>query len=668
MALFRPLALVPAVAIALGAAQRPATPTPTGLIVGQVVDAATGRPIPGAVVTLAPHVPPAPASAQLVDMGLGAPAPQNARRGLTSESGRFLFRDLPAGRYEITTTAPGYAAAVHGQNRPMGPGQPIDLADGQKLGAVSVSMSRFGTISGTVVDELGEPAVGVLVRYLRRVIAGGKVRFATIAAQGSATTDDRGMYRIAGLPPGDYAIGVMFNPSTAPISVVDANATAAEAGTSTTAEISRRLQNSATSSSTATGFRVGDLVLHQPSSGALVLPPPAANGRLMAYQTTFHPSAPTPSLATLVAVKPGEERAGVNLQLRLVPAVRISGTITGPDGPGSFLGITLVAPSGVDYQSEGVAEAASTISDANGSFTFLGVPAGDYLLKIRYYPRPVPASTTSLTTDASGMVSGTFTIASGGRGGRSGVPPPEIPAEPGLWATMPIAVGNADVTDIGVVLRRNMQVRGRVQFTGAGQPPPADQIQRLQITLQWAEGRTSAPLPPVGRALPDGTFFTGAYAGNRYIIAALTPPAGWALKSAMWNGRDISVEPFDLDTDISDVVLTFTDRATELSGTVTGPAGPDGAAEVIVFPADSLAWKEIGVTTRRSRNLRTDRSGRFATSGLPAGDYFVAAVPGGVLRDWNDPRFLEQLMPSAARVTLGDGEKKSVELKTVRVR
>ena len=638
MVLFRPLALVPAVAIALGAAQRPATPTPTGLVVGQVVDAATGRAIPGAVVTLAPYVPPAPASAQLVDMGLGAPAPQNARRGLTSESGRFLFRDLPAGRYEITSTTPGYAAAVLGQNRPMGPGQPVDLADGQKLGAVTVSMWKFGTISGTVVDELGEPAVGVTVRYLRRVIAGGKVRFATIAAQGSPITDDRGMYRIAALPPGEYAIGVMFNPSTAPISVVDANTTAAEAGTSTTAEISRRLQGSATSASTATGFRVGDLVLHQPSSGALVLPPPAANGRLMAYQTTFHPSAPTPSLATLVAVKPGEERAGVNLQLRLVPAVPISGTITGPDGPGSFLGITLVAPSGVDYQSEGVAEAGSTISDANGSFTFLGVPAGDYLLKIRYYPRPVAAA---------------------------GAPPPEIPAEPGLWAILPIAVGNADVTNLGVVLRRNMQVRGRVQFTGAGQPPPADQIQRLQITLQWAEGRTSAPLPPVGRALPDGTFFTGAYAGNRYIIAALTPPAGWALKSAMWNGRDISVEAFDLDTDISDVVLTFTDRTTELSGTVTGPRGPDGAAEVIVFPADSLAWREIGVTTRRSRNLRPDRSGRFGTSGLPAGDYFVAAVPGGSLRDWNDPRFLEQLMPSAARVTLGDGEKKSVDVKTV---
>jgi len=63
-----------------------------------------------------------------------------------------------------------------------------------------------------------------------------------------------------------------------------------------------------------------------------------------------------------------------------------------------------------------------------------------------------------------------------------------------------------------------------------------------------------------------------------------------------------------------------------------------------------------------------DSIGEFHFSQVPAGEYFVVAVPGGTVREWNDPRFLEQLMPSAARITLGDGERKSIDVKTVAVR
>jgi protocatechuate 3,4-dioxygenase beta subunit len=663
MVSIRPLALSCGIALALGAAQQPAPAIGTGLVVGQVVDAASGAGVPGAVVTIGTYAAAVPAAAQLVDMNLAPPSPQNPRRILTTESGRFLFRDLPAGRYELSASGPGYAASIYGQGRPSGPGQFIELGEGQKLGAVAVRLWKLGVISGTVVDELGEPVIGTTVRYLRRVIAGGKPRFTAVAAQGSATTDDRGMYRLAGLPPGDYAIGVIFNPSTVPIAVVDANASALESGNPNASDAYRRLQSSATSSVSASGFRVGDLALPQLTTGSLILPAPAANGRLMAWQTTFYPAAPAPSQATLVTVRAGEERTGINLQLRLVPAVRVSGRVTGPDGPGSFLGMTLVAPTGSDYQSEGVAESASAISDANGAFTFLGVPPGEYALKIRMYPRAVAStSTITMTTAVMGAPTG------GGRG-TSAVPPSAMPSEPSLWASVPITVGNTDLENVAVVLRHGVRVRGRVQFTGTRAQPPADQVQRMQITLQWAEGRTSAPLPAIGRALPEGTFTTGGYAGNRYIIAVATLPAGWSLKSAMWNGRDVSVEPMDLtDSDITDVVLTFTDQVTELSGSVSGPKGPDGAIEVIVFPADTLAWKDIGVATRRSRNLRVDRAGRFSTSGLPAGEYFVAAVASASIREWNDPRFLEQLMPGATRVMLGDGEKKSVDVKTLTVR
>ncbi len=73
---------------------------PNGLIVGQVVDADTGRPIAGAVVML----------------GVGPVSSEPTRVAATSE-GRFVFRDLPAGTISLVATKTGYALAADRRRR-----------------------------------------------------------------------------------------------------------------------------------------------------------------------------------------------------------------------------------------------------------------------------------------------------------------------------------------------------------------------------------------------------------------------------------------------------------------------------------------------------------------------------------------------------------------------
>ena len=85
------------------ASQRAAAPTSspesrgTGLIVGHVVDATGGAPIAGAVVTLD---------------GTGV-----TRRVLTESKGRFVFRDLPAGSFLISSSKPGWDDGAYGRRR-----------------------------------------------------------------------------------------------------------------------------------------------------------------------------------------------------------------------------------------------------------------------------------------------------------------------------------------------------------------------------------------------------------------------------------------------------------------------------------------------------------------------------------------------------------------------
>lgn len=634
-------ALVAAVPLAFAQApqRQPAVVSPgTGLILGQIVDADTNRGIGGALVMLAPSAPPATPVGELTETrtpSLGLQAGAGLSRTLTTATGHFVFRDVPRGNFSLTATAPTHLLGGYGQLRPLGPTLAFVLADGEKKGGVAVKLWRLGSIDGVVRDDRGEPMVGVSVECLRRVIAGGQKRYASQAAL--TFTDDRGIYRVGSLPPGEYVCGVTQNTTTTPASIMADDPTSSGRGGPPTPE-AQRLTNSGGLIANSWGMRVGDVIFYSgagPIRGASV-PPPDANGRLMAFAPVYHPSASTPSQATAIVLKAGEERSGVDLAMKLVPAVTVSGTVSAPAGQSSFLSLRLVPASGGDYASEGQAEYTRTISDPAGRFTFLGVPAGQYLIKGRYYPRPAPGASVTAALD-----------------------------ETSLWTATPVTVADKDVTNLSITMRPGIRVNGRVEFSGTRPAPTAADLARIAIRMQSAEGRTSSPISLDGRVGADSSFKTTGYPAGRYIgnVLPTTVPAGWSVKSITYNGRDISVEPVDLnDSDLSGIVVTFTDKSTTLSGTATGPAAAISGAEVVVFPADSLAWQEIGAVARRSRVERVSDSGAFSIAGLPAGDYFVAAIAGSQPGDRQDPSLLKSLMGTATRVTLADGGTATVQV------
>ena len=117
---------------------------------------------------------------------------------------RFAFLDLPAsGTYFLTAMKSGYLDGGYGQIDPRGPGAPLSVREGQWLRDLRVTISPPGSISGTVLDERGEPIVGAHVRVLPQVLISGRTQWLAGAV---ARTDDRGAYRIAGLGPGRYVV------------------------------------------------------------------------------------------------------------------------------------------------------------------------------------------------------------------------------------------------------------------------------------------------------------------------------------------------------------------------------------------------------------------------------------------------------------------------------
>jgi hypothetical protein len=632
LSLVAALTAVPAVA----AAQFPAPPTlaaGTGLIVGQVIDASTGKGVNGAVVTLA-----------------------GARRVMTTADGRFVFRDLPKGAHALIASKSGYLDGFFGVRRPGGSSMNVTLEEGERRGDIVIHLWRHGTISGVVSDEAGEPLVGIQVTAIRRQSTGGRRRYTPGTA---ATTDDRGMYRLSRLTPGDYLVAIASSQVTLPAAAVAGFQETMLSGPSNLSQnpVAQAMIQTGTLVTTLGGpdsREVGDFVQAMPRSAPT--PPPSTGTRLFAYPTHYHPSATSITSATVVTVASAQERSGIDLQVRPVPMSRVSGTVVGVTGPVS---VRLIASSAEELGR--LSDGAVTVTDASGGFTFAAVPAGDYTLRIVQTPRTAaPQGPISTIQVGSGMMTSSFMGAA---------EPPPVSNEPTLWSTMPVAVGAADLTGLTVVLRQGLRISGRVEFDGAAERPTPDQLSRITVVIEPVDGQLDRTSTPPGRVQANGQFSTYGVPAGKYFVRAVSGPQGWTMKGAMLGDRDLSDSPVQLDaSDVSDVVITFTDRPASLSGQVQSDQSAKEGIEVIVFPADSKAWTDTGINPRRFRRVAVTASGAYDITPLPAGTYYVAAVREAASTDWMDPKFLENLGASAAHVQIDDGEKAVQNLRAQEVR
>ena len=218
---------------------------------------------------------------------------------------------------------------MYGQRRAWGQSQLVSLAEGERLTDVTLRVWKYGVIAGTVVDEAGEPVVGVAVRALIKDVVAGRTRYGNMEVipelVPTATTDDRGMFRLSQLMPGTYVVLVPSTQTTVPAAFLEApDATLRSelffAGVAEVAPLGQpRTQ------------QVGDFALLT-LNRVLIPPPPSPAGRMAVYPTTYFPAAATAGAATQITVEGGEERTDITISVRPVPAVRVSGRLVTPDG------------------------------------------------------------------------------------------------------------------------------------------------------------------------------------------------------------------------------------------------------------------------------------------------------------------------------------------------
>jgi hypothetical protein len=240
-----------------------------------------------------------------------------------------------------------------------------------------------------------------------------------------------------------------------------------------------------------------------------------------------------------------------------------------------------------------------------------------------------------------------------------------------LYGEVPITVGSSDITDIAIVLNEGAKLTGRLVFDGAAAPPQAQQLRSISISLQAADGRSAGAVAGFQQTTidQDATFKTPNYPAGRYLINAGSAGQGWIVRSIVADGRDATNEPIELrDADITNVVITYTDKVAQVSGSVHAAQGAAFASgsTVFMFPADYRA-RIANADGRRFRNAAVSRTGAYAFAALAPGEYLVAALDVDDVPENRDTPFFDALSRVATHVTIGDGEKKTQDLQFVKV-
>jgi protocatechuate 3,4-dioxygenase beta subunit len=240
--------------------------------------------------------------------------------------GRYELTAPGNATYRIRAQKAGYLTLEYGQRHPSETGKLFTLKAGQVVENIDITLPRAGAVEGRVTDANGDPVEGVNVRLMQLEIRGLRRQLEPSSVT-ARLTDDRGVYRIYGAPPGGYVVVAV----------------------------------------------VGD---RSAGSGPVILPG--------GYVSTYYPGSPAAATSKPISVALSAVVSGVDIVLARAATGRVSGTFVDAAGKPLQGRVTLTTS-----QRSGAlaAESLSVTSNSDGTFEFQGVPAGDWAIQ-GLTPRP----------------------------------------------------------------------------------------------------------------------------------------------------------------------------------------------------------------------------------------------------------------------------------------
>lgn len=493
------------------------------------------------------------------------PASQSVSRSLpqptstsTDASGHFLFEHVSPGRYFLLASNEGYV----NNNRAYADlrGKWFSIGPGQHVSDIVVRLLPNGSIAGHITNEAGKPLRGVEVQALKSSYLRGRRELRQVA---QAPSNDGGDYRIAALVPGKYYVRA------------------------------------------------------KPSASLK-----AKSGNDKGYVPLYYPAATDQARSVPLALRAGEDLAGIDFNLVFVHTVSIRGRVINartslPSKEGS---ITLLGDQGETIFSTGSPRQNLSLG-AQRTFEFQGVPPGSYVLVAQQ---------------------------------------PSTPQEPKtMWGKTSIEVKDTNVEHVEIVVGPGVDVAGRVRVDGDTVPD----LGSMTGNLELLEPSTLANLTPdIDNATvkADGTFIFREVPEGTYRISFFPIPPGFYLKSS--GSGDVLEAGVAIAEGHSPptLELVLSPGAGRIDGTVQNDEQPASGVSVVLVPDG----KGRGQTNYYRQSV-TDLLGRFAMRNIVPGDYTLFAWEQIDRGAYFDPEFLARYEDRGKSVHVSEGSRMSLKLQVI---
>jgi hypothetical protein len=533
------------------------------------------------------------------------------QRSISSRRGEFTFQGVAAGTYYIDVDVPGIISPRNGQSlTQLGYSRdesslPLVTVDGSNEVKTEIRVTRGGAITGRISYADGEPATNAQVILYRQ-----KGQTPVLFFTGSPFyTDDRGVYRIEGLPSGEYYVGAVEN-----------------------------------------------------HAGAGKTYPRDAIGLVTAY----HPDVTSVSAATMVSVQASSETRNINIKFGDEPR-RLSGTLKWKQGDGPIKRAVVVIrrigdpPADLDYQvlqktftpAPGLDKVDLMMRDlllmnllstnspyvetgADGRWSFLDVTPGTYLISA-HAPVPVdepekPRSAKPKPDDFDDDLDFSKGVARG---------------------TVEVTVKDKNIDNVAIELTVGGSILGSVVIEGDSSGPVAISANSTSLGLESA-------LNFPAYVQTDRTFALNAVPAG-IVRLDIYEPRGphYYIRSMTGKGLDLLTEPLKLNEgeQVTGVQIVLGSDLATVDGSVVAASGGGSVAGagVALLPVDQRKWNLFSTWGMAHANAE----GKFSLR-LAPGDYFVLAWTSA-----NEPtppfasHFRSQL-PTMRRITLQPNETKAL--------
>ncbi|HEX4945142.1 MAG TPA: carboxypeptidase-like regulatory domain-containing protein [Blastocatellia bacterium] len=315
---------------------KPATASITGRITFDK------QPLPGVTVVLEPG-----SAGMMVQSA--ARRPVSAK---TDAEGRYRLAGIAAGTYIVSPRALAYVMPT--ENMMGRAGKTINLNDGEQIENMDFTVVKGGVITGRVTDHQDRPVVGqrVQLRRFTTNVNSAPVPFSSMNFT-MFETDDRGMYRLFGLPAGRYTLSLGEGSDAGMISM----------------------------------GRTGKF-----------------------YPLTFYPNARTEKEAKVIELSEGGEVTDIDIKLpKPEKSYEAKGRVIDASTGAPLVGITLMyRPIGSNPAMIGAMNLTQERTNAAGEFTLIGLLPGKYGAVIQeletaseYYSDPITFEV--MTSDVEGL-------------------------------------------------------------------------------------------------------------------------------------------------------------------------------------------------------------------------------------------------------------------------